>query len=317
MGMGIHDLLYLTEKGYLGGGDCRIMDIGSQNLYNADEASIRHFVSKNSKKINEKILPEESKRLSYFSTPRPGERTAYISELIDLTDIFYTSYDVCPALKTEIFDLNRQSLPDSYVSSFDVVLNFGTTEHVFNQLNSFKVMHECMKTGGVAFHQLPSIGWIDHSYFNYHWVFFEDLIRANGYELLDHWYTPAGITTFDTERVDLRSAFTPGVPRSGYNPDMQTVLPCYNINAVFRKVVDKPFSVGLELATSHSALSSEMEVDYGGAKGGLAMTSAETIVASEQHAPRVIVREVNRVENIRATELFSELVKRVRRKVGV
>lgn len=267
MGMGLAEIIYLSEKGHIPQGG-RILDIGSQNLYNAAPDAIERFVAKHGGIINAD-LRAEAERLHYYSTPRPGERTAYISELFDLTNIFYTSYDVCPALKTEIFDLNREVLPQHYRGSFDVVLNFGTTEHVLNQLNSFRVMHDAMKVGGVTYHQLPSTGWINHGYFAYHWTLFEDLIRANDYELLDWWYTPAGTASLDLSKQDFRDPFKPMERSSAAIPEHQRVLISCNINVVLRKKRDRPFAVGLELATSHSALSQEMAAIYGGPGGGL------------------------------------------------
>jgi len=85
---------------------------------------------------------KESKRLEYFSTPRPDERTTLFSEICDLTSVEYWAFDVCPAFKTEILDLNFDKLPIRHREYYDVVLNYITTEHVFNQWNSFQVMHD-------------------------------------------------------------------------------------------------------------------------------------------------------------------------------
>jgi hypothetical protein len=40
---------------------------------------------------------------------------------------------------------------------FNVVTNFGTSEHVFNQANVFKLMHDLCLTGGLMLHCSPSI----------------------------------------------------------------------------------------------------------------------------------------------------------------
>jgi hypothetical protein len=159
MGMGMASFDYLAAKRLISV-DSRILDIGSQNLYNATPQTIRKFAELFGSVSVTPTFDAEVDRISYFSTPRAGERTAYISELLNLTTIGYESYDVCPALKTDIFDLNVERLPDERRNNFDLILNFGTTEHLINQLNAFEVMHDAMKVGGVAFHQLPSVGWI-------------------------------------------------------------------------------------------------------------------------------------------------------------
>src|SRR5262245_41335888 len=100
MGMGMPYLEYLSERGHISRGS-RLLDIGSQNLYLASVEAIRAFVEKHGTIYDQEAFLEAAGRVSYFSTSRPGERTSYVSELLDLTEIDYTSFDVCPALKTE------------------------------------------------------------------------------------------------------------------------------------------------------------------------------------------------------------------------
>lgn len=256
MGFGMANLEYLDRRGFLDR-TTSFLDIGSQNLYSATPESVMAYARKFGPFTDEELIRSEAERISYFSTPRPGERTAYLSELIDLTNQQYTSYDVCMALKTEIFDLNCEHLPPAYQEHFDIVLNFGTTEHITNQLNSFRVMHDAMKVGGITFHQLPSVGWIEHGYFCYHLTFFRDLAKANGYEILEWWYTLAGQS--EMRKCDLRDAVMPLEIR---HEDGTTILPNINLNVVLKKNTSAAFKVGLELETSHSALSPETAEKY-------------------------------------------------------
>lgn len=263
MGVGMADVEYLSDRGHLPAGRGAVLDIGSQNLFNVTRPAVEKFARHHGARISDRELQREADRLSYFSTPRPGERTTYLSELFDLTpDLFYTSYDVCPALRTEIFDLNTENLPAAYRNRFDVVMNCGTTEHVINQMNSFRVMHDAVKPGGIIFHQVPSIGWLDHGYFTYHPTFFDDLKVANDYELVDRWYVPERIMTLDAGTVDIRSPYTPQVPRSVAPEQVSIGVQCFNLSVVLRKVHDRSFRVGLELATSHSGLSDVMQSNY-------------------------------------------------------
>lgn len=252
MGLAMNNLEYLSNKGHLKP-NCAILDIGSQCLYHATMESIRAFVEKYGQIKDQATFDKEAKRISYFSWPRPGERTSYVSELLDLTTIRYTSYDICPALKTEIFDLNKENLPGKYREYFDIALNFGTTEHIFNQLNSFRVMHDALRADGVFFHQLPAVGYTDHGYFCYHEGFLKDLAKANSYEILDLWYTLAGQASLDG--VDIRNVETPEIPKSGACDPHLLKIPSFNLNAVLRKHTSKPFHIPLELTTSHAAIS--------------------------------------------------------------
>ncbi len=264
MGIGMADIEYLTDKGHLPVGGAALLDIGSQNIFNVTPKAVTRFARQYGCKLDDATLEKEAQRVSYFSTPRPGERTTYLSEVIDLApNISYTSYDVCPGLKTEIFDLNTERLPSHYRNHFDAVLNFGTTEHVINQMNSYEVMHDAVKVGGVIHHQVPSVGWLDHGYFTYHATFFDDLVNANRYELLDRWYTPERMMQLETDKIDIRDAYRPQVANSfAHRSGLQLTVQCFNMNVVVRKKHDRPFRVGLELATSHAGLSESIQAKY-------------------------------------------------------
>lgn len=311
MGFAMKNLEYLSGKGYLSNPHCAILDIGSQNLYHASPEAIRAFVERHGTIGDIKEFEEEARRISYFSWPRPGERTSYLSELLDLTPFEYTSYDVCPALKTEIFDLNEEHLPSHYQEHFDIVLNFGTTEHIINQLNSFRVMHDALKVGGIFFHQLPSVGWMDHGYFCYHDFFFTDLANANGYEIVERWYTLAGQATLSGE--DVRDPEQPEVPHSAMcSPELLTV-PSFNLNVILRKKLSRPFAVGLELATSHSAVSADIASLYA---GGSRTFSADASFVPVQGGTQAVTN-ARPVGAIPGRELLAELGRRVARRLGM
>ena len=112
MSVGMADIEYLCDRGHLPVGSAALLDVGSQNLFNVKRPAVRRFIDRYGTHLTGDALVAEIELVSYYSTPRPGEKTTYLSELFDLTpSIFYTSYDVCPALKTEIFDLNYDQLP--------------------------------------------------------------------------------------------------------------------------------------------------------------------------------------------------------------
>ena len=67
--------------------------------------------------------------------------------------------------------------------TFDVVANFGTTEHIFNQFQTFKNIHSLCQTNGLMIHSVPLQGALNHGFFNYHPNFFFDLAQANNYKI--------------------------------------------------------------------------------------------------------------------------------------
>jgi hypothetical protein len=95
----------------------------------------------------------------------------------------YVSIDVEGSGVIEL-DLNFDKVPRVYRGCFDLVTNYGTTEHVANQLNAFQVIHDLARVGGVMVHHLPLQGMMDHGLVNYNPKFFWALARSNGYQWL-------------------------------------------------------------------------------------------------------------------------------------
>jgi SAM-dependent methyltransferase len=93
----------------------------------------------------------------------------------------YAAVDLHGTSHALAYDLNEPLPMDE---QFDIVTNFGTTEHVFNQYQAFKSIHERVKPGGYMMHSLPNQGCFDHGFFNYHPTFFYDLAQANGYTVI-------------------------------------------------------------------------------------------------------------------------------------
>ena len=101
----------------------------------------------------------------------------------------YACIDLDGANGAHVFNLN-ESLRNKYRfrKRFDIVTNHGTTEHAFNQMQCFENVHNLTKDEGLMIHALPSQGYQNHSFFNYHPSFFMDLASANNYEMLGLYY---------------------------------------------------------------------------------------------------------------------------------
>lgn len=81
-------------------------------------------------------------------------------------------------------DLNRGKVPRKLRGAFDLVVNTGTTEHVANQMNAFRIIHHLTRVGGIMYHEVPAGGMIDHGLVVYQPKFFNMLANFNGYEAL-------------------------------------------------------------------------------------------------------------------------------------
>jgi hypothetical protein len=85
------------------------------------------------------------------------------------------------------FDLNNDGVPKRLRGRFQFVTNIGTSEHVLNQYNTFKVMHDLTASGGIMAHAIPTAGFSDHGFFHYNMKLFWRLSKANGYDCPDAW----------------------------------------------------------------------------------------------------------------------------------
>ncbi len=241
MGMNLDGPIYLQRNGWLTAEKNKILDIGPQTIYFTTADQVREFVTNQGGKAS----ASEIERLVYFSTPRDGERTTMFSEIVDLTSIEYASIDVCPGLKnTEILDLNFDALPKRMRGHFDVVFNFGTTEHIVNQWNCFEVIHDALKVGDC-----------------YTPLFFKELAAANNYTIEQLAVTSAGESRID--QIGIQSMAGDSLLKMTAHLGENNRIPALNIHVVARKEIDAPFRSSLELATSHSPVDPAMLARYG------------------------------------------------------
>jgi hypothetical protein len=262
MGIAFDYIDAMDQRGLFtrGGSRISILDIGTSNLYSAAVDRVRQFVLKhNPGDVDD--LDEFSRRVAAGSLYDPSgagvRNQSWAGELFERAGMDYVSFDIAQGYKTTLLDLNRALLPSEFRGRFDLVLNFGTTEHVFNQLNA-----EASKVGGFIYHQLPATGYTDHCYFTYTGRFFFDLASFNAYEVFDFWLDgPAG---FDSIWQAVRSHMNrhPTVERALSSVKAQKLaamdIPNIAINVIYRKVRDTPFVAALDTSTSVGTVSTQL-----------------------------------------------------------
>lgn len=67
---------------------------------------------------------------------------------------------------------------------FDVTINNGTAEHIFNIGNLFKTIHEQTATMGIMIHESPFTGWYNHGFYNIQPTLYYDVAAINGYHIM-------------------------------------------------------------------------------------------------------------------------------------
>src|SRR5580700_7627264 len=158
----------------------------------------------------------------------------------------YASIDIDGSPGSIPLDLNYDEVPTPFIGKYDVVTNFGTTEHVANQLQSFKIVHDLATPGGLMLHVLPASGGLNHGLVSYNPKFFWMLGRSNGYKI-------AFMTMGQSERNS-------GLPQNLleflalYEPQAEKDfaafrMPVTSIVVALQKVFDTPFVAPLDVPT--------------------------------------------------------------------
>lgn len=109
---------------------------------------------------------------------------------------------------TILHDLNRADPPEGLLDRFDVVLDRGTSQHVFHTPNLLSSLVRMTKVGGRIIHFVPSSNHIDHGFFMYSPTLFYDYYTANGLEI-NYIYVVRQPWLERHPRIDV-FAYTPG-----------------------------------------------------------------------------------------------------------
>lgn len=83
-------------------------------------------------------------------------------------------------------DLNIPMTPEieAALEPFDLVTDFGTGEHIFDQAQVWKTIHALTKVGGYIAFDRPTQGYPTHCYYLVDECLYHDVAAANGYEVL-------------------------------------------------------------------------------------------------------------------------------------
>ena len=237
-----------------------VLDIGSSNLYSASKDEILQFLSSRgiTKTTQLSSFAERLATDSLYDYGGSSKNTAFVGELFEKAGFKYDAIDIADGYKTTILDLNHESAPTDFVGAYDLVLNFGTTEHLLNQYNAFKVIHDATKVGGYIVHQLPSVGFSDHGYFTYTPRCMFDMAGYNNYEVAGFWFEgPAGendlyapLKNYLTYFPNLSQPISEKEVTEQGKLISELHLPDIAITIIYKKVKEKAFLGALERSTS-------------------------------------------------------------------
>ncbi len=115
-------------------------------------------------------------------------KTIIAKEYFEFNGFKHTSIDINGKNGSLVFDLSKPIIDETLINNFDIVTNFGTSEHVENQYECFKNIHNLCKKDGLFIHAVPEIGsWIGHCKYYYSSIFFERLREVCNYEIMSEY----------------------------------------------------------------------------------------------------------------------------------
>jgi hypothetical protein len=199
---------------------------------------------------------------------------AFLGELCDVLGVRYVSIDMLEGPHTIVLDLNRESLPGDLHGAFDLVINAGTAEHVMNQFNAFRVIHDAVRVGGEMFHVVPVSGHTDHGYVHYTSRFFFDLAGYNSYKITEISYDCYGASNLLDSARAYRGSFAAhldpvldrgvriAIEAGRNNTARSQKYPDGSIILRYQKVLDQPFLGALDTATSVGKTAQRIQRKY-------------------------------------------------------
>lgn len=132
-------------------------------------------------------------------------------------------------------DLNQST--GCAIGNYDICINHGTAEHIFNIAQVFRTMHDHCIDGGLMIHDAPFHGQLDHGFYCLQPTLFYDLAAVNCYEIV-----MAAIYVIESQqiiRLEGREHVSSLIER-GEVPDKSYLF------VVYRKRSDGPFKIPMQ-----------------------------------------------------------------------
>lgn len=208
----------LHRRGYLPTAGS-IADLGCTQIRDATPDDVRRFLN-----CFGKTPPDlELARLAAHNT--------FITEHLKAAGFSYRSFDIVKAPDCNYLDLNRDRVSARWRGKFDLVLNFGTTEHVLNQFNALSVLHDLAKPSGLIYSCFIRGGSMEHGLLHYSDRFVDQWCHANRYETIwrDDQNERGGECTWIVVRRGSGSAFRPPI-----DVPQQLDQPYFRLRALLR-----------------------------------------------------------------------------------
>lgn len=161
----------------------RVVELGSQGVWCPDRRLLVGLYEAFGRPV-----PHSTEIEQYISSDGTGHAPS--RHLHESLGFQYDCVDIDGNFGSLPLDINFDSVPPEHRGKSDLTTNHGTTEHIFNQLNAFKMIHDFTAPNGLMLHALPFTMHLEHGFFNYQPNLFDALARFNSYRTLGVWVGP-------------------------------------------------------------------------------------------------------------------------------
>jgi len=176
---GLPHLLFLKQKypDFCAGS---LLTLGRQDVYFTFEQ-----LSATARAYNIDLESIEPKLITNIWTGKQAIDDASLFEALG-----FSSIDVLDFVDNEradyVHDLNMP-IPTNLTEKWDVIYDAGTLEHVFDIRRAFENIHNMLKVDGIAIHELPTNGFVDHGFWQLSPTALLDCYHNNEYDILESW----------------------------------------------------------------------------------------------------------------------------------
>lgn len=260
IGSGDLDLLIRLRKAGCLEPPCAIIEIGAQQLSN-------HFFDNERLRELARLFgadPAAIYALGKAASDRQGPQdlppdAPLARGFWEWLGLRYAAIDIDGSPYSIPLDLNYDRAPKFARGAYHLVTNFGTTEHVTNQLNAFEIIHDLTMPGGVIIHNLPAQGHSNHGFFNYNMKFFWMLARSNNYAwLFANYVNNDDCHGLRQDIIDEVARYVPDIADRAAKISMSDDA----IMVAFRKVHDLAFVAPLDVNNGTKAPNSAIAQRY-------------------------------------------------------
>lgn len=187
MGLASPTLEYLITRSKKYGFKGPLITYGNQDIY-ATTQQLKSW----SKKYNlEKYAPKNflpSTSLDLKKINKQAQNFIHAKTFfaqIGIKEKDYYDVDKFNFDKPKILHDLQKPFPKKYHNFFNLIIDSGTLEHIFDIRSVMENIVKTTKLGGYVFQNIPTNNFLDHGFYQIQPTFFHDFYKANGFKIIE------------------------------------------------------------------------------------------------------------------------------------